>query len=98
TVLAGYDKNKGIKNQPFLTFVTCTLPAKQIHSDKVIKRAFVLFLDNLKKTYGVRQYIWKSEAQNNGNLHFHVLIDRYIDWQIIRKLWNSQMVRLGYVQ
>lgn len=96
-VYAGYDWKKDYKDQPYITFLTTTLPAKQMHTDKVIKRAFTVFLENLVKTYGVKFYLWKAEAQKNGNIHFHVLIDRYVEHTTVRRLWNSQMKSLGYI-
>src|SRR5690606_30217452 len=97
-VYFGYDWKKDYKSQPYLTFLTTTLPAKQVHTDKVIKRAFTLFLENLVKTYKVKFYLWKAEAQANGNIHFHVLIDRFVEHTTVRRLWNAQMERLGYVK
>lgn len=96
-VYTGYDWKKSYKDQPYISFLTTTLPAKQMHSDKILKRAFTVFLENLVKTYGVKFYLWKAEAQSNGNIHFHVLIDRYVDHQTVRRLWNSQMKSLGYI-
>ncbi len=98
SVYVGYDWKKDYQNQPYLTFVTCTLPCAQFHTDKIIKRSFTLFLENLVKTYNVKFYLWKAEAQKNGNIHFHVLIDRYVDHGIVRNLWNLQMKKLGYIE
>lgn len=96
-VYTGYDWKKDYQSQPYLTFLTTTLPSIQVHTDKVIKRAFTLFLENLVKTYNVKFYLWKAEAQKNGNIHFHVIVDRYIDHKIVNRLWNNQMKRLGYI-
>src|SRR5690606_34716661 len=65
SVYQNYDWKKDKKEQPYITFLTTTLPAKQMHSDKVIKRAFTVFLENLVKTYGVKFYLWPAEAQEN---------------------------------
>lgn len=96
-VYTGYDWKKDYQSQPYLTFLTTTLPSTQVHTDKVIKRSFTLFLENLVKTYSVKFYLWKAEAQKNGNIHFHVIVDRYIDHKIVNRLWNNQMKRLGYI-
>ena len=85
------------KSGYFLTFVTLTLPSKQRHSDNVLKKCLNRFLDLLKKSKEVRNYVWKAEAQKNGNIHFHVLIDKFIDYVYIRKTWNSIIDKLGYI-
>lgn len=80
------------------TFVTVTLSSRQIHCDKTIKRECLNhFLIYLKRNYGVVNYIWKAELQDNGNIHYHILTDKYIPWQELRDLWNSAQNRLGYV-
>lgn len=87
------------QNEVTPTFVTLTLPARQAHSDPHIKReALEPFIDALKKTHGVNQYFWRAEPQKNGNVHFHVLIDAVIKWQVIRRLWNNRMEELGYIE
>jgi hypothetical protein len=41
-----------------------------------------------KRDFGVApQYIRVLEFQKNGNPHFHILIDRYIDLEWVRKAW-----------
>lgn len=80
------------------TFITCTLSSKQIHCDKTIKREVLNhFLIYLKRNYGVCNHIWKAELQENGNIHYHILADKYIPHQELRELWNSAQNRLGYV-
>ena len=56
-----YQKSKVYQNpvQYKLTFITLTLPSKQIHSDNEIKsKCLNQFLIELKKNYGVSRYIW----------------------------------------
>jgi hypothetical protein len=81
-----------------LNFVTLTLPAEQIHTDKEIKRvALDKFLQILIKKYGVTTYVWRAEKQKNGNIHFHILINRNIHYTAIRAEWNRCIELLGYV-
>lgn len=80
------------------TFVTLTLSYKQFHKDNVIKRQlFSRFIDRLKKDKGVQFYIWRAEPQENGNIHFHILCDRFIEWEWIRNVWNGLQSRLEYI-
>jgi hypothetical protein len=81
-----------------LNFVTLTLPAEQMHSDKEIKRtALAKFLQILQNRYYVTSYVWRAEKQKNGNIHFHVLINRNIHHTAIRAEWNRCIELLGYV-
>lgn len=81
-----------------LAFITLTLPAKQIHSDEEIKSKLLnQFLIELKTKFQVLDYIWKAEKQENGNIHFHILINRYIHHEKIKTIWNRILEKLGYI-
>jgi hypothetical protein len=80
-------------------FVTLTLPAYQNHTDQEIKtRALKPFIQQLIRKHNVRNYLWVSETQKNGNLHFHLVIDRKMDYMVLRRLWNTYMSDLNYIQ
>jgi len=81
-----------------LVFFTLTLSSKQIHSDNEIKRKiFNPFIDYCKRKDVFENYFWKAEKQKNGNIHFHLIIDKYLDLGKIKKLWNTFQNRLGYL-
>ncbi len=81
-----------------LTFITLTLPAKQVHSDTEIKDScLALFLQWLRDSKKVKKYIWKAEIQKNGNIHFHITTDKYIHHTLVRNHWNKLVNKLGYV-
>ena len=88
-------KNRTVK----ITFVTLTLSAPQMHDDKVIKSKLLnqLFVE-LKKYYGVQNYVWRAEKQENGSIHFHILTDAFIPHKLLRLMWNRLQTKLGYVQ
>ncbi len=50
-----------------------------------------------QKGFGVVGYLWRAEAQKNGRIHFHLIIDRYVHWERIREMWIKMCDRLGYV-
>lgn len=80
------------------TFVTCTLSSQQIHCDKTINRKILVpFIINLGRKHRVKNYVWKAELQENGNIHYHILTDRFIPWRELRDLWNSCQEKLGYI-
>lgn len=82
-----------------VNFITLTLPAKQCHSDQEISnRCLKNFLDVCRKKVGLDNYIWRAEAQANGNIHFHLVTDKYIHHSDIRQWWNQSVELLGYVQ
>ena len=73
----------------YLTFCTLTLSGKQKHDDKYIKRnMFDLFIKNIKNNFHVVNYLWVCEPQKNGNIHFHILLDRFIGNKEIQLIWN----------
>ena len=79
------------------SFITLTLPSKQIHTDVEIKSCLNNFLTSLRQSIGVKNYVWKAELQQNENIHFHLVIDKYCSYQAIRHYWNKAINKLGYV-
>lgn len=81
-----------------LAFVTLTLSAKQAHSDNQIKREMLgRFITECKRKFGMKNYFWRAESQENGNIHFHILVDCYMHWEKVRNLWNSIQESSGYI-
>lgn len=81
-----------------MVFITLTLPTVQIHGDKDIKHYCLRpFMRYLFDNHGVTNYIWKAEIQKNGNLHFHIVIDQFVDKEIISSTWNDCLEKLGYI-
>ena len=84
-------------NEKKLVFLTLTLSAVQIHSDQEIKSKILKpFMRYLREIQGCTSYIWKAEVQKNGNIHFHVIIDQFVDKDLIRSKWNECQDNLGY--
>ena len=82
----------------YITFVTLTLPATQFHEDKYMRRHLLNdFIRKMKEQRGVRNYLHCSEAQGNGNIHFHIVVDRYIDHKKLREDWNGTLDNHGYI-
>ncbi len=71
-------------------FLTLTLDPSKIDGDPVqyLNRIFAMLRVYLARKYGTSiQYIRVLEFQKNGNPHLHILIDRYIELEWIRKAW-----------
>lgn len=99
-------KSKMIKNPKsgkFFSFkinlITLTLPSEQIVSDNKIKSDLLNpFLVLLRSRYDFQNYVWKAEAQENGNIHFHITTDTYIPHEELNFLWNRLLKKKGYMQ
>jgi hypothetical protein len=82
-----------------IAFITLTLPSKQIHSDNEIKdQCLNQFLIEIRQRYNVKNYLWRAEKQKNKNVHFHILVDKFIPWSELRDRWNRIINKLGYVE
>ena len=85
-------------NEKKLVFLTLTLSAVQIHSDQEIKAKILKpFMRWLRESEKCTNYIWKAEVQKNGNIHFHVILDKFVDKDFIRDEWNMAQENLGYI-
>lgn len=80
-------------------FITLTLPSLQRHTDIKLKRQFAKFLDKLreKQQLNFRNYVWRAESQQNGNIHFHIVSDSFIGHRLLRRSWNRVLSTLGYI-
>lgn len=95
TIPQGY---KGAGNKYKLAFVTLSLSSKQIHSDKeIITNCLQPLLNYFRKHYKLENYVWRAEKQKNGNIHFHIVLDKWIPYQDLRFRWNLYQQNLGYV-
>lgn len=81
-----------------MTFATLTLSAQQMHGDKEIKREMLNYFDiSIKNRYPKIKNIWVAEKQENQNIHFHILYNEFIDYNIIKGLWNNAQAKTGYI-
>lgn len=93
----GYKQKKG-NTKITATFCTVTLPKAQAHTDQELRRrALNGLLQALKRYVGMKNYIYVSELQKNGNIHFHIIIDIKLNKWKLRNLWRKQMYLLGYL-
>lgn len=90
-------KKRWDPGKPYPTMVTLTLPVSQAHDDRMIGRSCLMpFLQRLKREHGIEQYLWRAEAQQNGNLHYHLIVDRFIDKDQLTALWSLSIDALEY--
>lgn len=80
------------------SFITLTLPSIQRHpTGEISNECFDSFLTTLRNRLGMKNYVWKLEFQENGNVHYHLITDTYVDYFFALKHWNNIINKLGYV-
>lgn len=81
-----------------VNFITLTLSSTQKHTDSwIVKNMLEPFLRQFRTKCPGLLYIWKAEKQDNGNLHFHITSNRYINLYRLREAWNSIQCKNGYL-
>ncbi len=50
------------------------------------------FLNRCVFRYGLGNYVWKVESQENGNIHAHIVTDTFIHWRDVRSTWNELLI------
>lgn len=112
SVLSKYNNLLGF-NQRILSFATFTITENQKHSDEIITKNFIDFIDHLKKVKNyiidpvtkertkqeglkIQNYVWRAETQENGNIHFHLIADCFLNQDMLRRVWNGYLKKMGY--
>lgn len=94
-----YNKYKK-KHFPFqVGFLTLTIysPERNITGKESHKAVLEPFLLWLRRKHGVKMYLWKAELQERGQVHYHLLLDTWIDKLDIQDEWNRLQVNAGYL-
>ena len=112
SILSGFVPNGGFKQRSisFCTF-TLTEPQKH-SDQKIIETFvdFIDHLKKVKnylidpitkertKDEGLKieNYLWRAETQENGNIHFHLISDVFLNQDMLRRTWNNYLQNLGY--
>lgn len=99
--LAAYDVDRNIlrystpkndRNYRKPTFCTLTIPVKQSMSDADIKaKIFDRWMESVVRGSDVKLYVWRAEAQLNGNIHFHIVFDKFLDQKKLKKNWYNAL-------
>lgn len=70
----------------------------KISDKQVYKKLLQPFLLDCKRKFGMKNYVWKAEKQENGNIHYHILSDMYYNYERLRERWNQLQYSLGFIQ
>jgi len=81
-----------------MNFITLTLPSVQQHDTAQITSVCLnQFLVECTKKFGLQNYVWRLEFQKNGNVHYHIATDCFIDYTSCKLIWNRCLSKLGYI-
>lgn len=81
-----------------VNFLTLTLPSSQQHpTSQITSECFNQFLTEIRERTKMENYLWRLEFQQNGNVHYHIVTDTFIDYFFALKIWNRIINKLGYV-
>lgn len=82
-----------------IAFITLTLPSKQLTcTAEVTNNLLNNFLTEVRQRTKMDNYVWRLEFQKNGNVHYHIVTDTYIDYFLIKKIWNRILKLNGYIE
>lgn len=81
-----------------MCFLTLSLSSKQRHTTAdVTKLLFNQLLTELRQRTGMSNYLWRLEYQKNGNVHYHLCTDCYLDYYFVLPIWNRIQDNHGYL-
>lgn len=82
-----------------LSMITLTISAKKlIDHREAYNRLLVPMLKWLRYTMNCRHYVWKAELQERGQLHYHIIVPKFIDYRILRDKWNQLQLNASYLR
>lgn len=81
-----------------IAFITLTLPSKQRTCTRdVTANLLNPFLTEIRQRTEMENYVWRLEFQKNGNVHYHLVTDTYLDYFFVQKIWNRLLKSHGYI-
>lgn len=81
------------RRSKYLLFFTVTLPFAM--DEQTAAACWQGFLKNMRLHYKLNQYVWVKEFQKNGNIHYHIIIDRNrVGIQYLQKTWNNVIANI----
>lgn len=92
-----YDKSTNKRYSFKVNFVTLTLPTTEHNiTDHFFKSKLLHnFINTCRYKFDMKNFVWKVEAQENGNIHAHFTTDTFIHWKDLRSTWNRILIKNG---
>lgn len=81
------------RSRKFCAFYSVSFPAGSKEED--IYKVWNSWLTNLRKTYGLRDYLWVSEYQQNGTLHYHLLVNVFMNIKRVNRAMGIALFHQG---
>jgi hypothetical protein len=82
-----------------MNFLTLSLPTKQRTSTKEVTSSLLNnFLTEIRQRTKMTNYVWRLEFQKNGNVHYHIVTDTYLDYHFVLNIWNRLLRLNGYIK
>jgi hypothetical protein len=92
-------ENEHLQREHYPIFITLTLCSEQKHPDEYIKRTMLTqFIQKLQTNHDIKNLFWRAEKQKNGNIHFHIITDKYIPKSKLSKYWADLLEKEGYLK
>lgn len=93
-----FDTTEG-RRAKSLKFLTLTISKATTLNDNEAKRKLLMpFIQVLQSKFGVGHYFWRAEAQENGNIHFHLIIDAWCDKSAVNFAWDCAQYNAGIIE
>lgn len=95
-----FDKKSGKRFNFLINFVTLTLPTTDHDiTDNFFKKVLLHnFINACRYKFDLKNFVWKVESQENGNIHAHFTTDTFMHWEELRKVWNKILSKHGIIQ
>lgn len=92
-----YSKSNNKSFYFYVNFITLTIPFSEKNKieDKKAMKMLHNWLSSASYSFGLKNYVWKAETTENGQLHFHITSDTFIDYKLLRKSWNRILSKNG---
>jgi hypothetical protein len=92
-----FDKLTGKRFNFKINFVTLTLPCLDhgITDHEFKSKLLHNFINTCRYKFDLKNFVWKVETQENGNIHAHFTTDTFIHWKDLRRVWNRILEKRG---
>ena len=79
-----------------MSFVTLTQPNDiLLDASQCYTLLLKEFLRDMRRKYGLKDYIWKFEFQGNGQGHYHLTFNQFFHYAAIQDVWNKKLRNAG---
>ena len=81
------------RSRKFCAFYSVSFPVGSKEED--IYKVWNSWLTNLRKMYGLRDYLWVAEYQQNGTLHYHLLVNVFMNIKRVNRAMGIALFHQG---